>query len=539
VAEEAEPHLALILALLDQGPQAPVLKDRSARKVWTAASPAGPLLIKQFRYPRLENRILRKVRGSRAFREWRNQYTLLDRGAQVPRPLLYAAGEGQGGVPTDYLVMEYLDKARSVHELVHSGKLPSGAARREILKAMGISLARFHHAGGWHGDPHLGNLLLDESKQSPRILVIDLYEASLGRSVAWRQRLKDLGGFLGGLSSWFRTVDKQIILRAYLGTLDDWNPPFPALREAARSMGRAVEFYAARSYRRMWRSRIAKCQEESNLFTRLDLGGYRGWVRRSWDTPGLRETLRDPNACLESPNARVVKHTGTTTVARLDIRDLPGPLFIKRYNRKDAWERTKNLFRRSRGMRVWRHSFALEMLGIPTPQTVCVLEKRRGPLLLENCIVTRWTDGGTGLDDFFREHYLNKSWSEEQRHEAGLIERRVIQLFQELHGHRISHGDLKARNIIAAPDEPPPFNPEFVDLDPMTLRPWRFRRERVNDLARFLYSLYPPQYRSRQIRIFLRYARLFPDVWRQRHRWWARILRRMKKKMQGAKRIEP
>jgi len=239
----------------------------------------------------------------------------------------------------------------------------------------------------------------------------------------------------------------------------------------------------------------------------------------------------DPNALISSDQSLIVKDTPTTTVARLELEGLEGPLFIKRYNRKNWWERTKNMFRRSRAIRVWRSAYALELLGIPAPESVCVLERRIGPLLLESFVVTRWVEKGMGLDEFYRLRYGGPFTSPSHNRERKLLEREVAGLFRALHRNRISHGDLKGRNVLLDPARPAPFNPQFVDLDAMTIHPLRFRRSRINDLSRLLFSLYPVASPVSQIRFFREYARDNPSLWLERRRWWQAIQRRTYRKL--------
>jgi tRNA A-37 threonylcarbamoyl transferase component Bud32 len=271
--------------------------------------------------------------------------------------------------------------------------------------------------------------------------------------------------------------------------------------------------------------------EEGKRFHRLKVGEYTGWIRRGEDSPELRKALADPNGWLESESCRILKHNATTTVARAALPGQNQTFFLKRYNRKDAWEKTKNLFRYSRALKVWRAGYALEILGIPTPRVICALEKRQGPLVLEAFILTEWLEGGVGLDDFYRERCGPRSGNPLPEKDRRELEKTVAHLFATLHSHRISHGDLKGRNVLLDPSRPAPFDPRFVDLDAMTLSPRRFRRARVNDLARLLFSVYPIPCLLRQVRFFKDYSRGDKETWESRRKWFGKIRSRTTRKL--------
>jgi Ser/Thr protein kinase RdoA (MazF antagonist) len=64
------------------------------------------------------------------------------------------------------------------------------------MQSMAVSLARtircFHEAGGHHGDLHLANLLIDDSRAAPRCWLVDLDRTTLHASVSPRARMNEL-----------------------------------------------------------------------------------------------------------------------------------------------------------------------------------------------------------------------------------------------------------------------------------------------------------------------------------------------------------
>ena len=531
VAASHEDSLPEIFDTLSKSHPRQVLKAGRARKIWVADSPIGPLCIKDFFYTKGMDRFLKKLRGSRAWLEWKRLVAFTKRGVPVPQPVLWGEKEGKGGSIRSVVITRFEENCLPLSEVLETKARFAGEQRRRITIQIGEALARMHAAGGRHDDLHAGNLMVQDNGETTKVFIVDLHQVAMKRSLPWNTRLKNLGRLLGGTQRFLTLTDKQRCLRAYLEALSDWKPPFPREREARRSMGKGIQIFAEKDFRKRWRRRLAKCTEEGKRFQRVRCGPYTGWIRAGWDVPGFLEVLTDPNGWIDSERCEVIKHTPSTTVARAAIEGFDAPLFVKRYNRKDLWERTKNLFRRSRAMKVWRSAYALELLGIPTPLTVCALEKRRGPLLLEAFLFTVWIEGGIGFDDFYRDRCAPDAAPPLNPKTRRALEKEVARLFRELHSHRISHGDLKGRNVLLNPKQPAPFEPQFVDLDAMTLAPLRFRRSRVNDLSRLLFSVYPIPSLRTQILFFREYSKGNPDLWKERRLWWRSIAKRTRRKL--------
>lgn len=525
-----------ILALLDANHPKRVLKSGGARRVWTLDSPIGLLLVKDYHTKGGFERLREILCGSRARREWVRLRRFEEGGVPVPPPVLWAERQDSKSSPRRVVITRFMENSSTLDEFLQS---PNRSQQGwKIARKAGEALARMHAIGARHDDLHAGNLLVSEAGGEPAVLILDLHEVRLRGRLSWNGRLKNLASLYGGLRRSLTLREKQHALQAYLKANTDWNPPFRTEREARQSMGRALEIFGRRFFRKHCLGRISKCEESGKRFQRISPGEYRGWVRSDRLFPELIEKLTDPNAWLASEDAVILKHTPTTTVARVAFSDKHPPLFFKRYNRKDWWERLKNLFRPSRALKVWRAGYGLEVMGIPTPRTAVMLERKSGPILLASFILTDWTEGGVGLDDFWNERCGAGSPNPLLHWERKALRSAVARLFADLHDMGISHGDLKGRNILLDPSEPAPFAPRFVDLDAIRLSPLRFKRSRINDLSRLLFSVYASATVSDRVRFFREYCRESPDVWANRREWWRRIAERTVRKLRE-KGIEP
>jgi tRNA A-37 threonylcarbamoyl transferase component Bud32 len=110
---------------------------------------------------------------------------------------------------------------------------------------------------------------------------------------------------------------------------------------------------------------------------------------------------------------------------------------IKRYNLKSVGHALSRLWRPSRAWHSWREAHRLQLFGIATPLPLALIEERLGPLRRRAWLVTDHCPGES----------LDKHLSAEREPPAAEAAA-IVSLFATLHRLRISHGDLKATNLL-------------------------------------------------------------------------------------------
>ena len=100
---------------------------------------------------------------------------------------------------------------------------------------------------------------------------------------------------------------------------------------------------------------------------------------RDLDPSEISALLDDPDLPFESPEAILLKNSRTTTVAETTmlVRGCPQAVIYKRFNRKKWLDPLLSLFRPSRAWRSWQAGQDLASRGIPTPQNLAFLSRRR------------------------------------------------------------------------------------------------------------------------------------------------------------------
>ena len=190
------------------------------------------------------------------------------------------------------------------------------------------------------------------------------------------------------------------------------------------------------------------------------------------DSPLLRQTFKHPDAALDNATCQIVKSDRTTTVGTVS---LDGKRFvIKRYNTKNLWHRVRRSVRQSRAENCWHFGHLLHGLGVPTAPAVAWIQESVGPLNARSWFISDFIEGPTCQD------YLT---SEIEFTQAKIVLHRIVEVWKTLRDHRISHGDMKASNILLRWERP-----LLVDLDAM--RQHRSRRSYQDalesDVQRFL-----------------------------------------------------
>lgn len=373
--------------------------------------------------------------------------------ARIPTPPVVAAGAlaGEGHavlteflVPADSLADRWADLGRRQ------------AGDREAIAALTPALAllgRMHAAGLAQDDLHLGNFLQHDGK----LYVVD--GDAVRRLPRWRplregQATANLALLLAQLSpGWDHYVSS--LTAAYGSENPDHEADLVRLqKEVGRLRARRLRDY------------LAKARRDCTLFQR------RGTLRRvtiavRTEAAALEALIRDPDRWVAA--GTLLKDGRTCTVARVDVGGRA--LVVKRYNIKGVAHALSRALRPTRAVHSWIAGHRLRFLGIGTPAPLALVEERFGPVRRRAWLVTEYCPGPD----------LARCTFHDQEPPVD-IAAAVEALFDTLHRQRISHGDLKATNLLWHDG-----SLSVIDLDAMVqhrfgllhARAWRRDRERL------------------------------------------------------------
>lgn len=395
--------------------------------------------------------------------------------AGIATPAVLAAMELKGGGHA--LLTEFLAPVETVAERWASrgGGTPGSAeAVAELAPALTL-LGRMHARGLVQEDLHLGNFL----RHHDRLHVIDgdgVRVLTPAAPLNEAQASANLAILLAQLPPGW-DAHRAALMDAYR----EGNPTCPP---------EPVRLQAEIDRVRAWRLKdyLDKTLRECTLFeVRRDARRFSSTVRAC--AAELAPVIADPDRWMA--NARLLKDGGTATVARIEVGGRP--LVIKRYNLKNARHALSRAWRPSRAWHSWLAAHRLRFLGIATPAPLALVEERFGPLRRRAWLVTEHCAGPSLL-----EHLAAHVEEGPPPAEAAALRR----LFATLHRERISHGDLKATNLLWQDGEV-----VVIDLDAMVqhrsaaahARAWRRDRTRLlrnwpagSGLHRWLQDNLPP-----------------------------------------------
>jgi tRNA A-37 threonylcarbamoyl transferase component Bud32 len=365
---------------------------------------------------------------------------------QMPTPALLGAGTLAGGGA--YLLTEFLADAEDC------AAAQGAESASEALAAAFALLGRMHAAGLTQEDAHLGNFL----RQSGRLYVIDgagIRAMPAGEPLPAERALANLALLLAQLPP---TLDGTALLAAYRSGNPRLDIP-PDRLAAALANARDTRM----------RNFLRKCVRDCSMIK----------VERRFDrfTAVVRDAAEELAPVLADPDRWMaqgvpLKQGRTSTVALVEQGGRK--LVLKRYNIKNLGHAISRSWRPSRAWHSWVEAHRLTLLGIATPRPLALIEERLGPLrrrawlIVEHC-------AGERLD-----HHL-APWLDAAAPaaEAAALRR----LFAQLTASRISHGDLKASNLLWTDG-----GPVLIDLDAVHRHrsPAAFGRAWRGERARFL-----------------------------------------------------
>lgn len=378
--------------------------------------------------------------GQRHFeRERSGLMALHERGIAAPQ-LLYA---GPLDAPAGWLVLTAALEGMPADRL-------GEAARAPVLRAV----AAQHAAGIEQTDAHLANFLV----------IGDVAWTLDGAGIRAQAAPLETGRAQRNLAVWLAQWPPG-------GAMPPWQAYRLARADGHLPGGEAALARAVAQARRRREERLlAKVLRSCGAVAVTP--GWRRFVAvtRAADTPALRAVLADPDAALGAAEAQWLKRGNSASVVRLSVGGRA--LVVKRYNLKNLAHRLRRFWRPSRAWHSWRNAHRLGLWGIPTPPPVALLECRFGPLRGRAYYLSEAVAGET---------LATVLPAADAARRARLLAR-LCALLAILQRLRLTHGDLKATNLLLDPED----RLMLLDLDALRRHRRRaaFERAFARDLAR-------------------------------------------------------
>ncbi len=360
--------------------------------------------------------------------------------AGVPCPKeVWSLVDDDGGY---FLATEFLDAAVSL-QACYQGLSPS-QLKQLLRDALGL-ISQLHRTGWMQADIHLDNFLLSRGV---------LHVIDGGGIEPLRSPLDNLGLFFAQM-----TPDYDELVPEVIDAYGDKAPPFEDVLSAIIRMREwRIKHYLVKSTRSCSQFEVARSPD---AFVTM---------ARSQKSDKLCRLMDEPEVAIG--HAQFLKRGNTATVVK--VSGDSGDWVLKRYNIKNFWHGLSRCFRPSRAWISWESAHRLELLGIATPTPLAMRENRAGPFRREAYLVTECAVG-----DNLQTWLLKQS--ETQVPEWLNLE--VHRLFDILWRSAVSHGDMKATNLIVSGEQL-----QVIDLDAVRWHRYKasFVKAYSRDLQRFM-----------------------------------------------------
>lgn len=436
--------------------QAVVVKQGVHRTVYRVELAEHSFYVKHYRRTRFWDAVADLVRSSPARREWQRASQIADRGVACVKPVAWAELVRQGPVRDSYHVTQAAESSLALDSYLFETlpQLPAHVqqvTRRKVVRALASFVATIHQAGIIHDDFHVGNVLvgIDESQpQRPmpgdpiRLLLVDVPGLRFRGPLDWSASRKSLVVLA---SAWWDRSTPSERLRFWRTYLLQ-RPDLELTDE--RSIIQELDSAGRRYSQRVARHRDKRCLRTNRSFRALRHRRGRAHVVADFMPEEIDRLLGDPDLVLWRNLDRPVKLSHSRLIVRTELLLANGPVeaAYKRYRPRNWWKAVLGKLRTNRAFRAWRCGHALLERRIDTARPLFVCDLSRQGARPESYLATEWIEDAENLHLY--------AWRLAEQDPADRLRRAsrcaasLGWLVGRMHAWQISHGDLKASNLL-------------------------------------------------------------------------------------------
>ena len=205
--------------------------------------------------------------------------------------------------------------------------------------------------------------------------------------------------------------------------------------------------------------------KSNKYFESFKSNTYKGFINRDFCNDEFLDLMHNPDRTFSEPAVSIIKDSHTTSSCFIPIKigGRKAEVHLKRYNYQNIFYALKNLFRTSRGKRVWKVANGLVSRNIPTPLPISFLEQRKGGVLIKSFFITQKIDQSLSLHTLLQESFLNTKI--ETIKNKNILIQQTAHLIRAMHDRGVWHRDLKSANILVEKKEGQEDKLYLVDID--------------------------------------------------------------------------
>lgn len=354
---------------------------------------------------------------------------------KIPTPTLQFSGTSEDN-RIHALIFERIQDGHDLYELWTERQ--SDQDMLPILHAVMIELATQHVLGVQQKDMHLGNYLI----AGKIIYTIDGSDVTAsGRLLSKVESMNNLALLLSQMGVGITALQESLFL--HYARARGW------LIKPTDTLD--LKFLIKQNDLSRWQEYQKKIFRSSTDFLPYQRLGQRGMLLRAANKPEMQAFLKDPDSVFAKSDVQMLKKGRSSTVIKVTIDGRE--VVVKRYNMKNAWHRLRRMFRQTRAEHCWRLAHKLCLFQVKTAAPVAYVESNWFGLRGKSYYVMDYVPG-VDIKTYFMPF-------ETEPYRAATLIQSVCQLLASLQQLEITHGDLKATNMIVNHKQ----QPVLIDLD--------------------------------------------------------------------------
>lgn len=481
-----------------------VVKDGPLRTVYHVNLDDSGIFIKHYRVPWIRGKIRQWLRGGKSRNEGEKALKMVSSGVATIEPVALGEQRRLGLIFDNYLVTREISGVEPLDYFLEKTlpSLESGRIRlirRRIAEELARLCARLHERGFLHQDFHPGNLLIRlDCNDHPTLFLIDLdaleiRPVPLGINLI-RDNLAQINNYFWSRSS---RAERLRFLELYLKFRKRHNPLAP---ERLSNFSREIESATRRWAERLWRRWAYRNQGTNKYYKVVKAPATWAVLSRKLDRDHLREIVEDPDRLIYAPDARILKHSPSSTVAEVTIHTKAGNqrVIIKKIPTLKASDFWFGWLKSHRSWRAWKAAGHMMARSVPTPEPLAYIS--RGSPGVSSLLawfyptatytISQCPEGMISLSQHMETALINLPPAD-QRYAVRESIIAMARMIRQMHEMSISHRDLKAANILIRPRPDSSWQEMMlVDLVGVRLRHPLPHESRVKNLARVALSFH-------------------------------------------------
>jgi tRNA A-37 threonylcarbamoyl transferase component Bud32 len=426
---------------------------------------------------------------SKARREWFIAYRLRKSNLPIPRPLGWMERVRWGWLKESYYLSEAIGSGVSFIE--------DSIKKRESFWTIELAktVRKVHEAGLFHKDLHAGNFLWNGES----FYLIDLHRAKILKVLSLKQRLWNLSQLFHSLRSAWEEEEQIKFIEKYF----DGEPVYFQKKE---ELLKKIHSLMDHLQKRQWQSRTKRCLKESTEFSIKKERGVLYHHRKDFPLGHLKEVIEEHRHFVKERPLMLVKNSSEITISIL--KDRENNLCVKQFRYPHIWDRMKEQFRHSKGLKAWIAANGLRARGIPSLRPLALVEKRSWSGLKESYFLLETFENDQELD-----RYILKGFSHHR--EKRLFIKTFAQWLSNFHKMGLYHQDMKTCNILISKTEET-WNFRLLDLEDVRLNERVDERRLLKNFLQLNTSTPRIMTRMDRLRFFREYIRLNPMIKNQK-----------------------